>query len=180
MMEIIAVVATLISVYLTMKHNIWCWPVGIIAVLAYLYVFNLSHLYGQMLLQMIFLLQSIFGWFYWHKYKKVRPRTLNYETLIGHLAALIVGTVIFSSILATKTDNPQPALDVITTLLSLQGTWYLSRKVRLGWLVFFFADMFYVGMFAHQELYYSALLYSILMLMAGRSYILWKRPLNTD
>ena len=64
-LEVFATVFTLICVWLTVKRSIWCWPAGIIGVSAYFFVFYQSKLYADMGLQVIFLAQSIYGWYFW-------------------------------------------------------------------------------------------------------------------
>lgn len=67
MIEIIAVIFSLISVWLTSKSSIWCWPTGIIGIIFYFILFYQSSEYCNMLLQFAFLFQSISGWINWNK-----------------------------------------------------------------------------------------------------------------
>ena len=53
-MEIIAVIFSLICVYLTVKKNIWAWGTGLIGVIAYAFVFYDNQLYADFGLQFIF------------------------------------------------------------------------------------------------------------------------------
>ena len=64
-LEIIAVLFTLGCVALTARQNIWCWPVGIVGVIAFFLVFLEQKLYAETTLQVIFLLQSLYGWYNW-------------------------------------------------------------------------------------------------------------------
>lgn len=179
MIEIIAVIFTLVCVILTIKSNIWCWPTGIIATIAYLYVFHVQHLYLQEVLQVIFILQSLFGWYYWNKHKKTKHHSISPERLVIDLFITLILTILFTSILAAKTDNPEPALDTITTLLSLLGTWYLAKKNKYGWFVYIVADIFFIVMFMTQDLYYSAALYFLLLLLAIKGLIQWTKNSET-
>lgn len=179
MIEIIAVVFTLACVILTIKSNIWCWPIGIVATMAYLYVFTEQNLYAQALLQIIFIVQSIYGWYYWDKNKETKSYFIPPERLIIDLFIILLLTILFSSILAAKTNNPEPAFDVITTLLSLLGTWYLAKKNRYGWFVYVVADIFFVVMFMNQHLYASAILYFVLMILAIKGLVQWTKDTDT-
>jgi nicotinamide mononucleotide transporter len=57
-----------------MRRNVWAWAVGIIGILAYFYVFFAVGLYGDMLLQVVYLGQSIYGWAYWLRYKAAEAK----------------------------------------------------------------------------------------------------------
>ena len=64
-MEIIAVLFSLISVWLTSKDKIWCWPTGIIGVIAFACLFYTKGEWANVGLQFIFLFQSISAWINW-------------------------------------------------------------------------------------------------------------------
>ncbi len=63
--ELIATSSSLLCVWLSTRRHVLAWPVGIIGVLAYFYLFFQVRLYGDMLLQLVYLGQSIYGWVYW-------------------------------------------------------------------------------------------------------------------
>lgn len=173
-MEIIAVIFTLLSVYLTIRLNIWCWLTGIIGIIAYLYIFFTQHLYAQSILQLIFIIQSIYGWYYWDKYKKMVYNTLSYKRILIDLSIVIILSIIFS-IFLSKTNNPQPTLDIVTTLLSLLATWYMAKKIIFNWIIWIIADIFSIILFINQGLYYSSFLYIILMIMCINGIIVWNK-----
>src|SRR6267142_5193255 len=63
--EIVAVLMTLIGIVLTIKERISCWPVAIVGILAYLVVFIRARLYADAALQPIYVVQNLYGWWYW-------------------------------------------------------------------------------------------------------------------
>lgn len=67
MIELIAVILTLLSVWLTSKRNILCWPVGILAALSYMWFFNITSSIANIWLQLVYVAQSIYGWYFWKK-----------------------------------------------------------------------------------------------------------------
>ena len=64
-LESIAVVVTLLAVYLTARQVIWCWPLGMISVALYAVVFYQSKLYADMGLQAIYFALAAYGWWAW-------------------------------------------------------------------------------------------------------------------
>ena len=59
--ELIAAGVTLWCVWLTAKAHVACWPVGILGCLLYSLIFYRSRLYSDVLLQLYFLITSIYG-----------------------------------------------------------------------------------------------------------------------
>lgn len=178
-MELIAVILTLICVILTVKLNIWCWFFSILASIAYMYVFYQQNIYFQILLQFIFIGQSIYGWYNWRKISEpVKPTSSWLGFLIGIYSVLIF-TIILISVLHKKTNNPQLSLDIFTTLLSLFGTWLLARKNVFGWLVWIITDIFLIKLFLNQELYWSATLYVVLLILSTKGLIQWIKNTET-
>ena len=178
-MELIAVILTLICVILTIKSNILCWPFSIISSIAYMYVFGIQHIYFQFIVQIIFIIQSIHGWYYWYRVKDLRIEDDSVTNLIIHLYWVFGLTVITLSFTYGKTDNPVLILDILTTLLSLLGTWYLAVRNIFAWLVWVIADIFFCLMFIKQDMYWSFGLYFLLTILALKGFIQWQKLLKT-
>lgn len=53
-LEIVAVLFNIAGVWLTAQRVRWCWPVSVIAVLLYAWIFFDVKLYSDMLLQLVF------------------------------------------------------------------------------------------------------------------------------
>ena len=82
MIESIAVIFSLLSVILTTKKNQLCWPVGIIGVIFYGYIFYQNRDWSNLLLQFFFIIQSIYGWINWNKSETKNISSLEtYERL---------------------------------------------------------------------------------------------------
>jgi nicotinamide mononucleotide transporter len=174
-MEIIAVIFSLWSVYLAIKVNIWTWLIGLIGILAYFIIFTENHLYAQVVLQVIFFGQSIYGWIYWYSNEKKRPSfTIKPLRLIIDLAVVGVLTPVLALILRS-TNDPQPIFDAVTVLLSILATWYMIKKCIFNWLVWCIADVFFIIMFLNQKMYWSAGLYTIFALLSIKGVIQWRK-----
>ncbi|MEK7250289.1 MAG: nicotinamide mononucleotide transporter family protein, partial [Bacteroidota bacterium] len=58
-LELIGVIFGLLSVYFSVKQNIWTWPTGIVSVSAFGFLFFNIKLYADMCLQIFFLWSCI-------------------------------------------------------------------------------------------------------------------------
>lgn len=64
-LELFAAAIGVIAVWLTVKQNPWCWPIGLVMVVIYIWIFFDVKLYSDMLLQVIYAGLQVYGWLQW-------------------------------------------------------------------------------------------------------------------
>ena len=176
MIEIFAVIFTLISVYLTTKNKISNWPIGIIGLIFYVLVFSQVHLYAQVILQIVFLLQSIYGWYNWAKLKNKPPAPITILTTnekFGWFCSIFVFTGVLLQILL-YTSGTLPMLDSFTASISLVANWLLAKRKLENWYLWIFVDIIYICIFTYMSLYLSAVLYLVFFFMSIYGLYNWK------
>ena len=52
-------------ILLSIRQNKWCWPIGLLTSVLYIYVFLVTKFYADMLLQVYYVGASIYGWYNW-------------------------------------------------------------------------------------------------------------------
>lgn len=65
LIETLGVITGLLCVYLAARNNIWNWPLAIISVGIYIFIFFDARLYADMGLQFYFMAMNIYGWYFW-------------------------------------------------------------------------------------------------------------------
>jgi nicotinamide mononucleotide transporter len=179
-LEGIAAAFGVVSVYLSTRQNIWSWPTAIVNVALYSVVFYNGRLYGQMGLQAIFLVLSIYGWYQWlHggadkselRVSRASPR------LLATLAATNVVAWVVLAALLRRTDAALPWLDALLTTTSLVAQWMMTRKILQNWILWIAVDIVYVPMFISQRLYATALLYAVFLMLAVMGFVEWRRSI---
>ena len=70
LLEFIAAIFGLLSVYFSAKKNIWVYPTGIISTTIYVYILYHFGLWGDMLINFIIPSMSIYGWIKWAESSK--------------------------------------------------------------------------------------------------------------
>ena len=63
--ELAGTVSGMACVYLTAKEKVICWPVGIINIIFFFIMFYQVQLYSDMMLQVIFFIMTVYGWWKW-------------------------------------------------------------------------------------------------------------------
>ncbi|WP_462402465.1 nicotinamide riboside transporter PnuC [Pseudomonas sp. Marseille-QA0332] len=179
-LEIFAAALGVLAVWLTVKQNPWCWPVGLVMVLVYAWIFHGVRLYSDMLLQCVYAVLQLYGWWQWTR--PGRPRQVRQVTRlsaapaaaglgVGLLASLALGAA-----MATWTDAAQPWLDAALTGFSLVAQVWMAQKRLQCWLLWGVLDVLFVALFLHKALYLTAALYALFTLLAIRGWLEWRRP----
>ncbi|MDQ8936081.1 nicotinamide riboside transporter PnuC [Acinetobacter rudis] len=180
--EIAAVLVSILGVTLTIKRSMWCWIVNFIAVVMYAYLFFVVKLYGETLLQCVFMTMNIYGFYQWSKSKQqdhdIRLQHLNTKRAWIQIIVTMVLGLIFGLSLQQFTDAAVPILDGQLAMFSLLATYWTSQKHIQTWMLWVVVDIVYVGMFAYKGLIPTAGLYAIFVLLAMFGWWQWFQVLK--
>ncbi len=182
-LELFAAIVGAVSVWLSVRQNIWSWPTAIVNVLLYSLVFYGARLYADMGLQLVYAVLSIYGWYQW-LYGGADRTELGVTRTAGSLALVLgaialAGAAALGVVLSRATDAAAPFLDSFLSSTSLVAQWMMTRKKLENWLVWIFVDVLYVGLFIVKGLYLTAGLYVVFLALAVRGYIDWRRSMVT-
>jgi nicotinamide mononucleotide transporter len=167
-----------ISVYLSVRQNIWSWPTAIVNVVVYAFVFYQAKLYADMGLQVIYAALSVYGWYEW-LYGGANRTELHVTRTAPRLGAVLTlialaGSAALGVFLRGATDAALPFMDSFLSSTSLVAQWMMTKKKLENWLVWIGVDVLYVGMFVFKHLYITAGLYAVFLALAVRGYIDWR------
>ncbi|NUP72136.1 MAG: nicotinamide mononucleotide transporter [Gemmatimonadaceae bacterium] len=180
-LELAAALTGAISVWLSVRQNIWSWPTAIVNVVLYTVVFWDAKLYADMGLQVIYAVLSLYGWYQWLyggagrtelRVTRTPPRVAAILTLIAAAGSALLGTL-----LRHTTDAALPFMDSFLSSTSLVAQWMMTKKLLENWLVWIAVDVLYVGMFLFKGLYLTAGLYAVFLGLAVRGYLDWRRSM---
>lgn len=182
--ELLGLIFGLLYILLSIKQNIWCWPVGFITSALYIYVFFVTKFYADMGLQVYYLIVSVYGWSHWmfgaksKKQDDLKISKTNIKLGIYLFLATIVLFVIISYVLVNYTDSEIPYWDAFTTASSFVATWMLARKIIEHWIIWIIVDSVSLGLYIYKELYPTVILFAVYTVLAILGYIEWKKKLN--
>ena len=178
LLETLGVITGLLCVYLAAKNNIWNWPIAIISVLIYIFIFFESKLYADTGLQIYFLMMNFYGWYFWSRkpeLKKVPVSSITFKEIILSVAGILVFTSFLGFFLYNRTDASFPFIDSFCTACSLVAQVFLARKVLENWLIWIFVDIIYVGVYISKDLHLTAGMYALYIIIAALGYRDWRR-----
>ncbi|CAN5433055.1 nicotinamide riboside transporter PnuC [soil metagenome] len=183
--ELIGVLTGFLCVILAALNKIWNWPIAIISVTLYIFIFYDKQLYADMGLQVYFLVTNIYGWYFWSKKGTVEIKTpvllITTRQALYAIALIMAVTpslgfaLIKLAPVLHYTPASYPYLDSFCAACSLVAQFYMARKVLENWLLWIFVDIIYVGIYVAKGLQPTAIMYAGYVIIALLGYIDWKK-----
>ncbi|HYT12576.1 MAG TPA: nicotinamide riboside transporter PnuC [Candidatus Nitrosopolaris sp.] len=176
--EVLGFVTGAWSVWLTVKENIWNWPVGIANSAFYVIVFANARLFADSSLNVLYVVIGFLGWYWWLRGGQNRTalRVGRVNVVSAVLLAALGGVATFGMTrFLFSVNDSAPFLDALTTVLSLIAEFMLARKLLENWYVWITADVIYIGLYTYRSLYLTALLYAIFLAMCIAGLVRWRR-----
>lgn len=180
--EIAGFVTTFVGIWLTTKRLLICWPVVLAADVFYLIVFYQARLFSDALLQIFFIVFTLYGWWHWWRGVRtdgdVRVEPLPLSDLVLALAAGIGGSFLLGKI-ALQLHAALPHLDAALASFSLVGSWWQARKHIANWWLWIVVNLLYIGEYIYKGLWPTAVLYAALVVLAVLGLRDWQRAART-
>lgn len=165
------------AVWLTTARNSLCWPLGLVSVLVYGAIFLRARLYSDALLQLVYAVLEIYGWWQWRRAPRTDGRPLP-RRLAGPdcwlpLVLAVPAALALGAAMARYTDAAMPWLDAALTAASLVAQYWMARMYRANWLLWIGVDAIYVGVYWLRALPLTAALYAGFIALAWRGWRRW-------
>ena len=178
-LELISFVLAVITVLLNIRQTHWAWLFSILSSATYGVVFFGARLYGDMALQVVFIVVSVWGWYQWlyggARHEGLVVTRLDRASRWYAIGAWLVGFALIALFLRTWTNTDVPNIDGFLTAGSLVGQLLLSRKKVENWHVWIAVDVLYVGLYVYKGLMLTAILYAVFVVLAWIGLRTWSR-----
>ena len=176
--EIVAALLAIAYLLLAMRQDARCWIAWIISSLMYLFVMYSAGLYMEAGLQIFYLLMGFYGLYQW-QYKLANNEALKIKvwpitTHMMCLTALFLLVITSGYILSNNTDAASPYIDAFTTWGAIIASYMVAKKILENWIYWFVIDFVSVFLFVSRELYPTALLFCLYLVLVIIGYRSWK------
>lgn len=182
-LDITAAACGFLATIFFIKINKYAWPLSLVAIAIDIFLYMHKGLYGDFMLQCVYLISVFYGWYEWlygGKNKKELPiSSMSVKLTLVLTLIAVVGIAGLTAFLKYKTNSQVPYLDATTTILSLIAQWMICRKIIQCWFLWFFVDAIYVGLYFFKGLPAHGVLNTIYVSMAVAGYITWRRQMST-
>lgn len=182
--EILGTVLGVVGVWLMIRENIWGWPVGLVQVAVYGWVFFDAKLYSDAILQACFFAIQAYGWVHWLRGRHTAAHSdlpvtrLRSAALAAWIAAGAFGTAAWGTFMHRTTDAVLPYWDAFILVFSLIAQWLQARKILENWAGWVVVNSVAVGVYWAKDLRLTAGLYVIFWAMAVWGWRAWRRSLR--
>lgn len=182
-LEWIAVTTGLLSVWYSMRENIWVYPTGIVSVLIYVYLAFQYKLYADMGVNFYYFLMSIYGWYYWvhpknENEEQVPVTTNNKKEQLISVSLTLGSFLILYYVLSAFTDSDVPFWDALTTCFAILGMYLMARKKLESWIAWIITDLISIPLYYYKGLVLTSFQFLVFTGLAVAGYLAWKRSLE--
>jgi len=182
LLEYFAVIFGILSVWYASRENIWVYPTGIINVALYVYLFITAKLYAQSLVQVYYLVISIYGWYNWVHHPSEEGSTsitrLDKKGWLMAIGLTIIGTFILYFALSKYTDSQVPFLDSFTTAIFFVTMWLMAIKKVENWIGWIVGDLILIPLSISQHLAFTSIQYLVFFGLAISGWIEWNKKIK--
>lgn len=168
-LELLAVLLAITYLLLAVRQDIRCWFAGIVSSLIYLLLMYKANLYMESVLQIFYVSMGIYGWSQWN-IKNTQDNLMRVSLWTFKKHAFVILTILGLAFLAGNlleayTNAALPFLDSLTTFGALAATYMVAKKILENWIYWFVIDSISVFLFFERELYLTALLFCLYLII---------------
>lgn len=194
--EFFGTIAGAIAIGLSAKANVWSWPIGIVNVVLFFFLFYQVQLYPDMFLQVFFFITNLMGWWRWTHPKKfeedykhelrvsfMRPKEFLLIFFLGGAGTLLFGSFaenihdIFPGLFAKPSAFPY--LDSFVTVMSIITTFLMIRKKVESWIFWILIDVIATYMYFMKGIKLVGIEYLVFCFIAAFGLWNWTREYRT-
>jgi len=179
------------------KANIWSWPIGLINVTLFFFLFFQVQLYPDMFLQVFFFVTNILGWWRWanpmkgeeNQKNELKVSLMSARWLIIFGAISIVGTLAFGAMaknlhqfFPTIFNKPSafPYWDSFVTVTSIGATYLMVQKKAECWAVWILTDAIATYLYFAKGIKFVGIEYLVFCFIAAFGLWNWIQEYRTN
>lgn len=182
--EIIAVITGMLSIWYSYRINILVYPIGMISLALYVFIFINNGLYANAVINFLYFVISIFGWWNWLRQRTTDNRqqtTDKGELKVSYLSkkgSIIIITIFITLIFFINlftTNDLSIRLDYYTSAAGLIAMVLTSFKKVENWFFYLVADIVLIPLCIYNGLYLTSIQYVAYTILAIMGYINWNK-----
>ena len=195
-LEFFGTIAGALAIWLSAKAIVWSWPIGIINVVLFFFLFYQVQLYPDMFLQIFFFVTNLVGWWRWtHPDKNEEDRKHQLRVSFMHRRQfwlIFVGGFVGTFLLGTFAENIHeilpdifsrpsafPYLDSFVTVMSIITTFLMINKKVESWVLWILIDAIATYMYFVKGIKFVALEYLVFCFIASFGLWNWMREFKS-
>lgn len=180
--EMVAVVAGIVSVWFSKKGNVWVYPIGLINTTLFIYLSLQQHLLGEASVNFYYTVMSIYGWWAWTRkdpttqsslpitYSTSKERGLQVGFFILVYAALFAA---LSGLKESFATGAIPWADAFASATAYTGMWLMTRKKVESWFWWILTNLASIPLYFVKGYVFSSFQFLVLLGLAIAGWWEW-------
>ena len=175
--EFVAVIFGVMSVWYAQKENIWVFPFGIVNVLIYIYICISAQLYANAGINAVYFLTNVYGWYNWSRTNDNEEslqisRNTNRQNVLWLLFAVVLYGVTVWILRSANQNDPAylnsilPWIDGMNTSFFLCATLLMTVKKIENWWFWIAGNIISIPVYLSQGLYFTSFQYAVFLVIA--------------
>jgi nicotinamide mononucleotide transporter len=195
LIEWVVFLTGVLSVWLTIRESLWCWPIGLLNVTLLFIMAWQGHLVADASLQVFFFGIQLYGWHQWlHGGKKqaleagplaegqrldvLRVSRAPRHVLLASAVFIAVSSYLFGRFLTVYTDAHFAYWDATQAMMSVVAQWMIARKYLENWSLWIVVNVLTIGLYCAKQWTLLMALYLIYLGLAVVGHFQWERSLR--
>ena len=183
-LESLAVVTAIMYLILAAKEDVRCWYAALISSILYFYIMLQAGLLMEGGLQIFYVFMAVYGWMQWkdtnNKTSSLKISSWKKTTHLIIISFVITLSLISGIFLEKFTNAALPFLDALTTWGAIASTYMVAKKIIENWFYWFVIDSISIYLFISRELFLTAFLFLIYLVIIIYGYRSWKKLLKNS
>lgn len=184
LLEFVAVVAGIASVFFSRKENILVYPVGLVNTVIYIYLSMKGHLYGEASVNFYYTVMSIYGWIIWAKRDQQHEHVLHisYSSAKEWRHQLLFFAAFYIAIYSALTwlqkefaPEAIPWADAFASATAYTGMWLMARKKVESWYWWIATNVASIPLYFVKGYVFTSVQYMVLLVLAVAGLVEWGR-----
>ena len=182
-LEYIAVIFGIASVWYSHKEHILVYPVGLVNTITYVYISVKGSLFGEASVNFYYTVMSIYGWILWAKKNQqqehvvIITRSDLKEWLRQLLFFAVFYVIIFYALTYLKksfSPGAIPWADAFASSTAFTGMWLMARKKVESWYWWIATNIASIPLYFVKGLVFTSVYYVVLLVLAVLGLKEWK------
>lgn len=184
LLEFMAVVSGIVSVWFSRKENIWVYPTGLINTIIYIYLSLKGQLVGEASVNFYYTVMSVYGWWLWARKDRAHQPLVHItfsdkkqwiQEIIFFLAFYIALFFILTYLKQKQFPNAIPWADAFASATAYTGMWLMARKKVESWWWWIATNAASIPLYYVKGLAFTSVYYVVLLVMAVFGLVEWRR-----
>jgi len=184
LLEFIAVVSGIASVWYSRGENILVYPVGLVNTIIYIFLSLKGSLFGEASMNLYYTVMSIYGWILWAKKDQQRHHVvqITFSSVREWIHQLLFFAtfyiVIFFSLSYLKNNFSTGAIpwaDAFASSTAFTGMWLMAKKKVESWYWWIATNIASIPLYFVKQYAFTSVYYLILLILAVMGLFSWQQ-----